>query len=138
MTTKWDERFMEVAKLVSSWSKDPDNQVGAVLVTPDNRIVSTGFNGMPKNIEAYTPNSKLAKTIHAEVNCIIQSLSSPVGHTIYITRYPCSQCAALIVQTSISRVVCPAMEPESTWYASMLVATELLAEACIPIQTLVL
>ena len=134
MVTKWDKRFMEVAVLVSSWSKDPDNQVGAVLTTPDNRIISTGFNGLPKNIEAYTPNSKLAKTIHAEVNCIIQASSLPVGCTIYVTRFPCSQCAALIVQTGISRVVCHDMEPGSTWYPSMIVATELLSEANIVIQ----
>lgn len=128
---KWDKRFMDMADLVSTWSKDPDNKVGAVLVK-DRKVLSTGYNGLPANVERCTHHTKVAKTVHAEVNCIIQAPSP--GQVIYITRFPCSQCAALIVQTGIFRVVCRDMEPESSWYTSMIVASEILAEASVLLE----
>jgi dCMP deaminase len=119
--SKWDWRFMEMAHLVATWSKDPDHKVGAVMTSVSNRILSTGYNGPPQGIEA-NPEDKLLKTAHAELNCIINCHNGMLAHTIYVTRFPCSQCAALIIQTGIHRVVCPKIEPKSSWANSMLVA----------------
>jgi len=129
MNTKWDSRFMDVANLISTWSKDPDNKVGAVLVSVDNRILSTGYNGLPKNVDHYTSVCKRERTVHAEVNCIVQAQSSPSGKVMYITRFPCAQCAALIAQVGISTIHCPDVEMTSSWYMSMCVAREMLIEA---------
>lgn len=131
MSAKWDKRFTKMAKLVSSWSKDPDNKVGAVLVSEDNRILSTGFNGLPKGIDDFSSKDKLAMTVHAEVNCLIRAQPWPGKRTLYISRYPCSQCAALIVQAEVTRVVCPQPEKSSSWHNSMQVADALLASALV-------
>lgn len=129
MYTKWDNRFMDVANLVSTWSKDPDNKVGAVLISTDNRILSTGYNGLPKNVDHYTSVCKRERTVHAEVNCIIQAQSPLTDKIMYITRFPCAQCAALIAQVGISKIYCPDVEEDSSWFSSMCVAREILAEA---------
>jgi len=129
---KWDKRFTEVAKLVSSWSKDPDNKVGAVLVSESNRILSTGFNGLPKGVDQIV-GDKLAITLHAEVNCLIQATPWPGKKTLYVSRFPCAQCAALIVQTEVTRVVCPPPERTSSWFDAMMIAYSLLKEADISI-----
>ena len=128
---KWDKRFIEMAKLVSTWSKDPDNKVGAVLTSSDNRVLSTGFNGLPKRIDtvAKTKHEKLAMTVHAEVNCLIRAQPWPGEKTLYVSRFPCSQCAALIIQAEVTRVVCPKPEVMSTWRFSMAVAEKLFKAA---------
>lgn len=128
---KWDRRFTEMAKLVSTWSKDPDNQVGAVLVSSDNRVLSTGFNGLPKGVDTVTKTrqDKLAMTLHAEVNCLIRAQPWPGERTLYVSRFPCSQCAALTIQAGVTRVVCPRPEVLSAWGYSMKVALKLLEVA---------
>lgn len=128
---KWQRRMLQVAELVSSWSKDPENKVGAVLTTFDNHIISTGFNGYPAGLN-HTDASvkeKLFKTIHAEVNCILHAPSIPFGTVMYITRHPCAQCAAIIVQAQVTRVVCPKPEYDSSWSESMQVASDLMFDA---------
>jgi len=71
--SKWDSRFMDLARLVASWSKDPSTQVGAVIVDQDKRIVSTGFNGFPRcvNDSPVDREVKLLRTIHAEENALL-------------------------------------------------------------------
>lgn len=74
--SKWDHRFLELAELVGSWSKDPSTQVGAVIVDIDNRIVSTGFNGFPRGCLDHADtlgdrDRKLLRTIHAEDNALL-------------------------------------------------------------------
>lgn len=107
--SKWDERFMEMAMLVSGWSKDPSTKVGAVIVDIHNRIVSTGYNGFPAGIsDDYTGMNRLLKnrrTIHAEENAIIFAQRNLAGCTIYVTEHPCASCAAKIVQSGICHVV---------------------------------
>ena len=132
---KWDTRFMAIAKEVSSWSKDPNNQVGAVLVTPRRHIISTGYNGLPAGIDRVPANrkEKLFKTIHAEINCLLHASSGPAGNTMYITRHPCAQCAATMIQAGIAWVVCPQPELKSTWSDSMITAVDLFAERCVEV-----
>jgi dCMP deaminase len=105
---KWDFRFMEMARLVGSWSKDT-TQVGAVIVDPFNRVVSVGYNGPPAGVHDgwATREEKLARTIHAEQNALHFAHKDVQGCTIYITHPPCSHCAASLIQRGIQRVVSP-------------------------------
>lgn len=110
-STKWDERFIELAKLVGSWSKDPSTQVGAVIVDTNNRIVSIGFNGFPKGVQdteerLLDKDKKYAIVVHAEANALMFANSSVEGCTLYTYPFqPCSRCAGLIIQSGIKRIV---------------------------------
>ena len=110
-STKWDERFIELAKLVGSWSKDPSTQVGAVIVDTNNRIVSIGFNGFPKGVKdteerLLDRDKKYAIVVHAEANALMFANSSVEGCTLYTYPFqPCSRCAGLIIQSGIKRIV---------------------------------
>ena len=110
MISKWEERFIQMAELVASWSKDPSTQVGAVI-TEHNRIVSLGFNGYPHGISdsASTDSRelKLLKTLHAEENAILYAKRDLSGCEIWVTHFPCPNCAAKIIQTGINTVHCP-------------------------------
>ena len=105
--SKWDSRFMDLARLVASWSKDPSTQVGAVIVDQDKRIVSTGFNGFPRcvNDAPVDREVKLLRTIHAEENALLFARRDVTGMSVYVTRPPCARCAAKLVQAGIVRVV---------------------------------
>ena len=88
--SKWDARFIALASLVASWSKDPSTQVGAVIVDQDKRIVSTGFNGFPQGVNDAPVDReiKLLRTIHAEENALLFARRNVTGMTIYVTRPP--------------------------------------------------
>jgi dCMP deaminase len=110
---KWNGRFLELAQVVASWSKDPSTQVGAVIVDSRNRILSTGFNGFPQRIkddERYcNKQTKHDIVIHAEVNAILFANTNLNGLnlggcTLYSTLMPCSRCAAIIIQSGIETV----------------------------------
>lgn len=111
MAPKWDLRFMEMARLVSTWSKDPSTKVGAVIAAPPNRFVSPGFNGpphgMPDSREVLENRAlKLQCTIHAEENAILFARRPLEGCTMYVYPVPpCGTCAAKILQVGITRVV---------------------------------
>lgn len=117
---KWDRRFLELAKFVSTWSKDPSTQVGAVIVDQNRIVVGMGYNGFPRGVndDEYRYNDREAKyklIVHAEQNAIINAGHRAVGATIYV--YPafgkpplCSTCAKSVIQAGIVRVV--GYEPE--------------------------
>ena len=106
--SNWALRFLGMAELVSTWSKDPSTKVGAVIADSSHRIISTGYNGFPRGtVDKVVPREKkLLRTIHAEVNAILFAARPLHGTTIYVTHIPCSQCAAKIVQVGISKVIC--------------------------------
>ena len=138
--TRWDERFLELAKLVASWSKDPSTKVGAVI-TDGNRVVSLGFNGFPAGVTDDTTwmrdrEMKLAMTLHAEENAILFAQRSLSGLTIYCTHHPCAHCAAKIVQVGLKRVVAPppAEEFADRWHRELWVAQTLLDEGKIKLE----
>ena len=85
--TKWDRRYMEMAELVASWSKDPSTRVGAVIVSPDNHVVSVGFNGFPRGIEdndrLNQRGTKYMNIVHAEMNALIHADRSVDGCILY-------------------------------------------------------
>jgi dCMP deaminase len=112
--TKWDRRFLELAQLVSTWSKDPNTKVGACIVDPNNRIISTGYNGFPRQLpDTYKDRDhKLAYTIHAENNAILFAKTDLTNTTLYCTHPCCTHCSSLIIQTGISRVVTPIADPD--------------------------
>lgn len=114
MIEKWDERFLQVAALVASWSKDRSTKVGAVIVGPSRDIRSVGYNGFPRGIDdevevRHTRPIKYKWTEHAERNAIYNAAASNIpinGCTIYLTWYPCADCARAIIQSGIDTVVC--------------------------------
>lgn len=107
---KYDDMFMEMAYVVSKQSHDPDHKVGAVIVK-DDRIISMGWNGMPAGMDnkcKHDTGATRKEVIHAEANAIAylaRSTTSSEGATIYCTLSPCIECAKLILQAGIERVV---------------------------------
>lgn len=113
MTNYWDIRFLELAKLVSTWSKDPSTQVGAAIIRPNKTIASVGFNGFPMNMddaaEMYADRDhKLSRIVHGEMNALIFTNESVAGYTLYTYPFmPCDRCFVHMVQAGIKRVVAP-------------------------------
>lgn len=131
---KWDLRFMRIAREVAGWSKDPKRKVGAVIVR-DRRMLSTGYNGFPSgypDTDAHLRDPhKNTITIHAEANAVANAPGDLKGATIYVAGlHPCAQCAALIVQSGITRVVYD-FEPsrDSSWSDSV-AAAKAIFEQC--------
>ena len=129
MLDKWDERYMQIAKVVGSWSSclKPDRQIGAVI-TKGRRIICTGYNGAPKGVYSCRDIGRCEKhvepglkqdgiklvtnipcrAVHAEQNAICQAASLGIsieGATLYCTHKPCRTCFQLIINSGISRVV---------------------------------
>lgn len=108
---KWDERFIDIADRIASWSKDPSTKVGAVIVRPNRTLVSVGYNGFPRGVadiyERYEDKeTKYQMVVHAEINAILTAAEELRGYTLYVSPlHPCPQCAAAIIQTGIARVV---------------------------------
>ena len=109
----WDEYFMGVAVLAGKRSKDPNTQVGACIVSPENIIVSTGYNGFPMGCsddeypwEREGAETKYPFVVHAELNAILNSHGRPLaGARIYVALFPCNECAKAIIQAGIREVV---------------------------------
>ena len=134
MISKWAVRFFQMAELVGSWSKDPSTQVGAVI-TKGNRIVSVGFNGYPHGISdsAATDDRemKLLKTLHAEENAILVTQSDLWDFDIWVTHFPCPNCAAKIIQTGITHVYCPEQSEDflSRWGEKIKISADMFEQS---------
>lgn len=139
---KWDKRFFELAKLVSSWSKDPSSQVGAVVVDDKRRIVSVGFNGFPMGVEDSSERLNVREVkyeliVHAEANAILTAPRSVVGCSIYVYPYlPCSRCAGAIIQSGIKRVVVENRPIPDRWLENFNLAKTILGEAGVQVEIL--
>lgn len=139
MQNKWIERFFQMAELVGSWSKDPSTQVGAVI-TEGNRVVSVGFNGYPHSVgdsaDQDDRDLKLLKTIHAEENAILFAKRDLTGCEIYVTHFPCPNCAAKIIQTGISLVHCRAQNADymSRWGEKIKISEGMFNEAGVEVN----
>ena len=112
----WDEYFMGVAKLSALRSKDPNTQVGACIVSADNKILSMGYNGFPIgcsddafpwNRESDDPLAiKYLYTTHSELNAILNYRGGSLeGSKIYVSLFPCNECAKAIIQSGIRTVI---------------------------------
>ena len=110
----WDEYFMGIAYLSAMRSKDPSTQVGACIIEEDKKIIGIGYNGfpigsnddeMPWNKEGEFLDTKYPYVVHAELNAILNSIKSLKNCTIYVTHFPCNECAKAIVQSGIKKVI---------------------------------
>ena len=110
----WDEYFMGLAHLSALRSKDPNTQVGAAIVDENHRVVSVGYNGFPTGVsddefpwsrEGGVLTSKYAFVVHAELNANLNSQRSVRGCTIYVSLFPCNECAKAIIQSGIKKIV---------------------------------
>ena len=114
----WDEYFMGVAQLAARRSKDPNTQVGACIVSEDNKILSMGYNGFPRGCsddefpwgkehqddDPY--NAKYFYSTHSELNAILNYRGGSLeGSKLYVTLFPCNECAKAIIQSGIKEVV---------------------------------
>jgi dCMP deaminase len=143
---KWDRRYLEMAKLVSTWSKDPSTQVGAVLVNYDLQKEFVGYNGFPRGVadtpERYADRElKYKLVVHAESNAIRKAGDYAKGGTLYV--YPsfsfppiCNECAKDAIQSRIGEIV--GYEPDMNdprvqrWLEAIKISQMMFTEAGIP------
>lgn len=134
-TDKWDLRYLKLAAEVSTWSKDPRKQVGAIVVG-GRYVEGIGFNGFPKGIK--DSNGRLSDKklknklmVHAEVNALLASNGK--GDTIYIwPSLPCTQCLGFIIQSGITKIVTGPLEANSSWDQDLVI--ELVEESGLSIK----
>ena len=110
----WDEYFMGISKLSGMRSKDPNTQVGACIVSEDNKILSMGYNGFPKGCsddefpwdrEGAMLETKYAFVTHAELNAILNFRGGTLnGSRLYVSLFPCHECAKAIIQAGIKSI----------------------------------
>ncbi len=110
----WDEYFMGLAHLSAMRSKDPSTQVGAVIVDQEHKVVGIGYNGFPIGCsddefpwgrEGDMLETKYAFVVHAELNAILNSTRDLHGCTLYVSLFPCNECAKAIIQSGIRKIV---------------------------------
>lgn len=115
MHISWNQYFMGVALLSSKRSKDPSTQVGACIVNQDKRIIGIGYNGFPRGCSddvfpwgkeaANSLDTKYPYVVHAETNALLNTTAPTKGATLYVSLFPCNECAKLIIQSGISHIV---------------------------------
>ena len=143
MVISWDEYFMGLAHLSAFRSKDPNTQVGACIVDNEHKVVSIGYNGMPRGCddenmpwqrEGGFLETKYAYVVHAELNAILNSPRSLKDCTIYVSLFPCNECAKAIIQSGIKKVIY-----ESDKYATadnVIASKKMLNEAGVTLEQL--
>jgi dCMP deaminase len=137
LSPDWDQRFLDLAAHISTWSKDPRAQIGAVLTDGRNQIIASGFNGFPANLIddmsfLSDPATKNDRMVHAEESAILTAGRKAKGSTLYVTGKPtCSRCAALIIQSGVAKVVAPVPRQGTTskWERPGRLAIEMFKEA---------
>ena len=135
----WDEYFMAVALLSAQRSKDPNTQVGACIINRENKIVGVGYNGfpigcsddkLPWDRKGDFLATKYPYVCHAELNAILNSIPGNLKNcSIYTVLFPCNECAKLIIQAGISRVVSPLPEKNGRWGEAHQLTCEMFYEA---------
>lgn len=133
--TKWELRFIALAEHVAGWSKDPSTQVGAVIVRPDLTVASVGYNGFPRGVQDFPGRladrqQKYPRIVHAEANAIMNAKEPVEGYTLYVSPlFPCPNCAGLIIQSGITKVVVSSGEVPEHWLEPFRISLEMLTEA---------
>ena len=137
----WKHRFLLLARHVSGWSKDPSTNVGAVIVDDRNICIGLGYNGFPRGIEDSEErlNNRPIKykySVHAEINAVLNSNQSVQGCTIYTTLFPCENCAKLLIQAGIKKVVAIGVFGDLfyRWKESFKISKQMFDEAGIPYE----
>lgn len=138
---KWDRRFLDLARFISCWSKDPSTQVGAVIVDENRRIVSTGYNGLPQGVEdtyerLNNREIKYKMIVHGERNALLFAGRPVTGCTLYTIPFmPCAACASMVIQSGIRRVVAPYSD-NPRWIEDFKLTEQLFVEAGIELVLL--
>lgn len=111
----WDEYFMGLAHLSGLRSKDPNTKVGACIVSDENKVVGIGYNGLPRGLndedypwekrEGEFLDTKYPYIVHAELNAILNSDKNLKNHRLYVSLFPCNECAKAIIQSGIKEVI---------------------------------
>lgn len=146
MSEKWDHRFMNLAKTVALWSKDPSTQVGAVI-TRGRHVVGMGYNGFPAGTvddeEIYNDRPiKYLRVVHAEANAIIQAgkviSSGDDILTMFATLCPCASCCGMAINAGVKRIVThrPTDDQMNRWGASFHESVNMMGEAGIDLNFL--
>lgn len=141
----WNERFMQMAELVSTWSKDPSRKIGAVAVGSKRQILSTGYNGFPRGIDdneerLNNRELKYQYVVHAEQNMIYNATYNGIsldGASLYVYGLPiCHECAKGIIQVGIKEVFIhrKSLLDRPNWYDSYLKSKEMFDEAGIVVK----
>lgn len=141
--SKWDQRFLELAAVVASWSKDPSTKCGCVIVDAQRNVVAPGYNGFPRRCddspELYADRArKLRRVVHAEANALLTARAPLAGCTAYTTPFPpCAGCAAMLIQAGIARVVAPAASADllARWGEDLAEAERMYREAGVELVT---
>ena len=138
LSNKWDLRYLEIAKAVGEWSKDPSTKIGAVAVGSKGQILAQGYNGFARGIldteERYNDRpTKYKYIVHAEQNLIYNATYNGVsldGSTLYVTGLPvCSECAKGVIQVGIRRVYMPKDFDIKGWSESWVLSASMFKEA---------
>lgn len=131
---KWDRRFIELAKFIASWSKDPSTQTGAVIVDDQRRVVSVGYNGLPMGVRDLPERLEVREVkykiiVHCERNALLFARGPVNGFTLYTWPFmSCSTCAAMVIQSGIKRCVAPYSD-NPRWVEDFKLACQLFREA---------
>ena len=142
LDTKWKKRFLKLSKEISTWSKDPSTKVGALIISEDRNIISTGYNGFPRDIEdteerLNNRETKYKFILHAEMNCILNALYNgrSVKDCILFVHGlpPCSECTKSIIQAGIKKVITDSKATDN-WKESLKLSLEMLKEANVEIE----
>lgn len=131
MNSKWNLRFLEMADLVASWSKDPSTKVGAVIVDANKRVVSVGYNGFPRGVDdmeaRYNDRQLKYKLVcHAERNALDNASLTVDGCTMFVTFPSCNECMKSIIQKGIKHIVVRKTDREDNynWKEAIMMAEE--------------
>ncbi len=144
MSDKWDQRFIDLARHIAGWSKDPSTKVGCVVVGPDREIRSTGFNGFPRGIDDSSErlsdrDKKYPLICHAEENAIMHAARIGVSLkdcSAYVTWPPCTRCARSLIQAGVRMVYYPGgLEIPERWGEDFEMSTSMFRESGVAIRT---
>jgi len=147
LSSKWDKRYMELAKAVSTWSKDPSKKIGAIAIGSKGQVLAQGFNGFPRGIDDSDDRLndreiKYKYVVHAEMNLIYNATFNGIsldGSSVYIYGLPlCSECAKGLIQVGVKRIVMNKDSLESAddkWIESFELTMQLLNESGIHWKT---
>lgn len=136
----WDRKFLDLARFVAGWSKDPSTRVGAVAVGETPNLLSLGYNGFPPGVadlpdRLHDRDTKYRLVVHGEINALINAQFRPV--TLYVTHPPCVRCTVqILAYRSVRRVVSvkPDQDMLSRWAADFEESQRLFAEAGIALD----
>lgn len=108
--SNWHQRFLNLARCIAEWSKDPNTKVGAVAVADSKQILETGFNGLPRGVqdlpERMERPAKYIWTAHAEENLVAHAARKQLeGSTVYVTHLCCNACARMLINAGVAKVV---------------------------------